>query len=116
MCNFSSPDSTPVPEYSPTCWYSNVATSATEEQLKTTSISELEMMRSTLAGVIKILQAKGDNRWEEIAEQQRKVNKALTSAIKTKRSLDGIVEPESVVTHAECISMKSAITKKDGSK
>jgi len=97
MNNHADSDTTPVPEYSPPCWYRNIALTATEEQLNNTSIDELKLMLSTLSGLIKELQSKGDKRWEEIAEQQRKVNKALTSAIKAKRSLDGIVEPEEIL-------------------
>jgi len=107
MCNFASPESTPVPEYSPPCWYRNIAITATDEQLKSTSINELEIMRSTLAGLIKELQAKNDNRWEEIAGQQRRVNRALTGAIKAKRSLDGIVEPEEVRVSVDRLTIRA---------
>lgn len=105
MNNFTGSDSTPVPEYSPPCWRRNIALTATEEQLKNTSIGELETMLSTLSGLIKELQANGDKRWEEIIEQQRKVNTALTSAIKTKRSLDGIVEPDEVRVTTDKLSL-----------
>jgi len=105
MCNFASPDSTPVPEYSPTCWYRNVAVNATGEQLNNTSADELKMMLSALSGLIKELQAKGDNRWEEVAEQQRLVNKYLTVAIKAKRSLDGVVEPDEVMVSVDKLSL-----------
>lgn len=60
-------------------------------------VNQLNWRAQVLRNVIKIAQADGDERWRRLIPQQKRLNSALSAALRRDRERSGIPEPDSTV-------------------
>lgn len=68
-----------------------------KENLRKLSLGNLQFRLSVISETIKEAQTKGDDRWENLLPQQRRLNEIIIEKKREIRKAQGIEEPEPVV-------------------